>query len=233
MISKVGLERIGNLRIEILRMARYVQSIFNKTSVAVLERNEHQARDVIYSDSVIDYHQVELQAMIIGLTGILTPTGKELRLLTLSMNIVSTLERIGDKCVFICERGLSLSKRPPIGYHEKLKTMFESVSVMTKGAIDNLVDPSLSEAVRLCKNDDFVDRIQEEVKTDLVRYCEESPSIISRALDLMMVFGALEEIADLSTELMEAAVYIETGKYYRCVNDGFQPIDFNAQNNKG
>jgi phosphate transport system protein len=104
---------------------------------------------------------------------------------------------------------------------------------MTKGAIDNLVDPSLSEAVRLCKNDDFVDRIQEEVKTDLVRYCEESPSIISRALDLMMVFGALEEIADLSTELMEAAVYIETGKYYRCVNDGFQPIDFNAQNNKG
>ena len=53
MISKVGLERIGNLRIEILRMARYVQSIFNKTAVAVLERNEHQARDVIYSDSVI------------------------------------------------------------------------------------------------------------------------------------------------------------------------------------
>ena len=232
-ISKVGLERIGNLRIEILRMARYVQSIFNKTAVAVLERNEHQARDVIYSDSVIDYHQVELQAMIIGLTGILTPTGKELRLLTLSMNIVSTLERIGDKCVFICERSLSLTKRPPIGYHEKLKTMFELVSIMTKGAIDNLVDPSLSEAVRLCKNDDFVDRIQEEVKVDLVKYCEESPSIISRALDLMMIFSALEEIADLSTELMEAAVYIDAGRYYRCVNDNFQPVDFETQNNEG
>ncbi|MBN2253529.1 MAG: phosphate uptake regulator PhoU [Kosmotogaceae bacterium] len=233
MISKVGLERIGNLRIEILRMARYVQSIFNKTAVAVLERNEHQARDVIYSDSVIDYHQVELQAMIIRLTGILTPTGKELRLLTLSMNIVSTLERIGDKCVFICERSLSLTKRPPIGYHEKLKTMFELVSIMTKGAIDNLVDPSLSEAVRLCKNDDFVDRIQEEVKVDLVKYCEESPSIISRAFDLMMIFSALEEIADLSTELMEAAVYIDAGRYYRCVNDNFQPVDFETQNNEG
>ncbi|HDP76577.1 MAG TPA: phosphate uptake regulator PhoU [Mesotoga infera] len=233
MISRVGLERIDNLRIEILRMARYVQSIFNKTAVAVLERNEHQARDVIYSDSVIDYHQVELQAMIIGLTGILTPTGKELRLLTLSMNIVSTLERIGDKCVFICERSLSLTKRPPIGYHEKLKTMFELVSIMTKGAIDNLVDPSLSEAVRLCKNDDFVDRIKEEVKVDLVKYCEESPSIISRALDLMMIFSALEEIADLSTELMEAAVYIDAGRYYRCVNDSFQPVDFETQNNEG
>ncbi|MDK2944652.1 MAG: phosphate transport system protein [Mesotoga sp.] len=233
MISKVGLERIGNLRIEILRMARYVQSIFNKTMVAVLERNEHQARDVIYSDSVIDYHQVELQAMIIGLTGILTPTGKELRFLTLSMNIVSALERIGDKCVFICETSLSLSKRPPIGYYDKMKSMFESVSIMTKGAIDNLVEPSLSEAERLCKSDDAIDRMQEEVKSDLIRYCEQSPSVVGRAFDLMMIFCALEEIADLSTELMEAAVYIESGRHYRCVNDDFKPVDFETQNDEG
>nr|HPM95938.1 phosphate uptake regulator PhoU [Mesotoga sp.] len=65
-------------------------------------------------------------------------------------------------------------------------------------------------------------------RNDLLSNMEQSPSITSRAVDLLRVFCDLEEIADLCTELMEAAVYIDTGKYYRCMNDIFQPVDFKA-----
>ena len=228
MISKVGFERIALLRSDILKMARYIQNICNKSSVAMLERNEHQARDVLYSDSVIDHYQIELQKTIISLTGILTPTGKDLRFLTMTMSIVNTLERIGDKFVSICELAMVLIKKPPIGYYEKLRTMFDGVSLMLKGSIDNLVDPSLLEAERLCRNDSNIDSLLEGVRSDLLSNMEQSPSITSRAVDLLRLFCYLEEIADLCTELMEAAVYIDIGKHYRCINDIFQPVDFKA-----
>jgi phosphate transport system protein len=80
--------------------------------------------------------------------------------------------------------------------------MFDGVSLMLKGSIDNLVDPSLLEAERLCRNDSNIDSLLEGVRSDLLSNMEQSPSITSRAVDLLRVFCYLEEIADLCTELM-------------------------------
>lgn len=225
MISRIGLERIASLRMDILKMARYVQYTYNKSSVAALDRKENQAREVLGSDRKLIGYLVELERTTINLMGILTPMGKDLRFLTMSMSIVRTLERIGSKCVFISQRSLELMKKPPIGYHEKLKRMFEGVSSMLRGALDNLVDPSLSEVQRLCEADSLIDRLFEEAQEELINNSQEAPSTVARALDLLRIFGTLEEIGDLTTELMGAAVYIDTGRYYYCIDDNFKLID--------
>ena len=55
MVSNEGQKKLDELKVEVVKMARFVQNVYNKTSVALIERNEHQARDVAYSDSVIDH----------------------------------------------------------------------------------------------------------------------------------------------------------------------------------
>lgn len=225
MVSNKGQERLSELKVETVKMARFVQNVYNKTRVALVERNEHKARDVVYSDSVIDNYQLTLSKKIIALTGTLSLTGKELRFISMAMNILNTLESIGDKCVDIAERSKFLSKRPPIGFYESLKTMFDNVGTMLRGAIDNLINPSFADAQRICFNDDAVDSIFSEVEKEIIRAMEESDPVVERGVYLIIVFRMLEEIADLCTNLIEYSVYIETGKNYKCIQDKFAPVD--------
>jgi len=228
MISDTGLARLADLRVEMLRMARYVQNAYSKSSIAILGRNEHQARDVVHSTAVINQYQIELERTIIILTGILTPIGKDLRFLTMSMNIINILQRIGGKCEFTCKKAIELIRKPPIGYYERMRTILGGVAQILKGSIDNLIDPSLDQAQRLCSSDSEIDRMFEETLIEIVRNIEQAPTVTSRAIDLIMILESLEEIADMATELMEASVFVELGKHYRCTDDVFKPVDFKA-----
>lgn len=225
MVSNKGQEKLSELKVEIVKMARFVQNVYNKTRVALVERNEHKARDVIYSDSVINNYQLTLSKKITALTGTLILTGKELRFIAMATNILNTLESIGDKCTEIAERSKFLSKRPPIGFYENLNTMFDNVGKMLRGAIDNLINPSFVDAQRICYNDEVVDNIFSQVEKEVTRAMEESYPVVERGVYLIIVFRMLEEIADLCTNLIEYSVYIDTGKNYKCINDKFAPVD--------
>ncbi len=229
MISEKGKIKIDELKQDIVKMAHYVQQLYSKSRVALIERNEHHARDVIYSDSIVDAFSTEIEERIVKLLGILAPVGRDLRFLASAMEINSTLEQIADNCVTISERSIELSKKPPIGLYEKLHKMFDEVYNMLSGAVHNLVSPSFTEGKMICEKDDMVDKLLENAEKELVEILENTPEVIIRGVSLLTVFRSLETIADLCTKLIAYATFIDSGKHYRCKDDTLAETDINVQ----
>ncbi|MFO7881686.1 MAG: PhoU domain-containing protein [Kosmotogaceae bacterium] len=229
MISKKGKIKIDELKQDIVKMAHYIQQLYSKSRVALIERNEHYARDVIYSDSIVDAFSTEIEERIVKLLGILTPLGKDLRFLASAMEINSTLEQIADYCVVISERSIELSKKPPIGLYEKLHKMFDEVYNMLSGAVHNLVEPSFTEGKMICEKDDRVDKILEDAEKELVEIVENTPKVMNRAVSLLTVFRSLETIADLCTKLITCATFIDSGRHYRCKEDTLAETNIDAR----
>ncbi|MFW6121483.1 MAG: phosphate signaling complex PhoU family protein [Petrotogales bacterium] len=229
MISEKGKVKIDELKQDIVKMAHYIQQLYSKSRVALIERNEHNARDVIYSDSIVDAFSTEIEERIVKLLGILTPIGRDLRFLASAMEINSTLEQIADNCVAISESSIELSKKPPIGLYGKLHKMFDEVYNMLSGAVHNLVLPSFTEGKMICEKDDMVDKLLEEAEKELIEILENTPKVITRGVSLLTVFRSLETIADLCTKLIAYATFIDSGKHYRCKDDTLAETDINVQ----
>lgn len=229
MISKKGENKIDELKKDIVKMAHYVQQLYSKASVALIERNEHHARDVIYSDSIVDAFSAEIEERIVKLLGILTPISKDLRFLASAIEINCTLEQIADNCVAISEKAILLSKKPPIGLYGKMHKMFDEVYNMLSGAVHNLIEPSFTEGKMICEKDDIVDRLFEDAEKELAEIIEDSPQVTNRAVSLLSIFRALETIADLCTNLITCATFIDTGKHYRCKDDTLAETEINVQ----
>jgi phosphate transport system protein len=229
MISEKGRIKFDELKKDIVKMAHYILQLYSKTNVALTERNEHHARDVIYSDSIIDAFSAELEERIVKLLGILTPIGKDLRFLASAMEINSTLEQIADNCVAISEKAIELSKKPPIGLYEKLYKMFDEVYNILSGAVHNLIEPSFTEGKMICEKDDIVDKLLEDAEKELIEIMENSPHVMTRAVSLLFVFRCLETIADLCTKLITCATFIDTGKHYRCKSDTLAETEIDVQ----
>ena len=64
----------------------------------------------------------------------------------------------------------------------------------------------------MCREDDEVDRLNDQVFRELLTYMMEDPKSITRAVDLILVSRNLERIADHATNISEEVIFIEEGK---------------------
>jgi len=71
-------------------------------------------------------------------------------------------------------------------------------------------NPEMARAV--CRRDDEVDDLRDQVIRELLLFMMSDPSTIERAMKLIEVVQNLERIGDLTTNLAEDIVYMTTGK---------------------
>ena len=83
---------------------------------------------------------------------------------------------------------------------------------MIKNSLEAFVhhDPKLANEV--CRDDDEVDRINDQIFRELLTYMMEDARSITRAVDLILVSRNLERIADHATNIAEDVIFIEEGK---------------------
>ena len=67
-------------------------------------------------------------------------------------------------------------------------------------------------ALEVCRRDDQVDQLNEQVFRELLTYMMQDPATITRAVDLILVGRHLERIADHATNIGEDVVYMVKGK---------------------
>jgi phosphate transport system protein len=86
---------------------------------------------------------------------------------------------------------------------------------MVNRSLDAFVrrDPELARAV--IDADDQVDRMHDRVFGELLAYMTSDPTVIGRALDLLITSRHLERIADRATNIAEGVIYIARGEDVR------------------
>ena len=147
------------------------------------------------------------------------PAAKDLRLITTGLKITTDLERIGDIAVNICERALELNKEPQLKPFIDIPRMAQIAQTMLRQSLDAFVHENVDLALSVCRDDDAIDQLTEQLFRELISYMVEAPQTTTRAIRLLFIAKYLERIADHATNIAEMIVFTVKGKSIRHLDE--------------
>lgn len=197
---------------ELVRMASLAEAAIGLAVKALVSRDAESARQVIASDDAINSLEMEIDELCLRAMALYQPEAKDLRLLVMAMKINNDLERMGDQAVNIAERTLELLREPLLKPLIDIPRMAEVAQRMVKDSIDAFVHQDTARAQAVCRQDDEVDRYDDQIFRELLTYMMEDPKAITRSVNLILVSRHLERIADHATNIAEDVIYMVEGK---------------------
>ena len=213
--SKLFDAELNEIRQKLLEMGGKVEVMINDSLKALVDRDSSLADRVIIFDHEINRLEMEIDERCLEVLARRQPAARDLRFITLALKIVTDLERIGDQCRNIGKRAKELNEEPPLKPYIDLPRMANWAGVMVKEALDAFVSGDDELALKVCKDDSFVDDLNEQIQRELVTYMISDPGAISRAMKINHISKCLERIADHATNVAEMVIFMVKGKDIR------------------
>lgn len=182
---------------------------------SLLERDTELARKVIAADAEIDRLDMEMEEKCIRVLALRQPAAKDLRLITTAIKTNGHLERIGDMAVNIAEKAIILNQEPQLKPYIDLPRMSEIVRAMIKSSLDAFVNEDQAIAEKVALEEEWVDKMTEQMFRELLTFMMEDPRTIHRATIIMQIAKNLERIADHAKGIADMVIYLVTGKSVR------------------
>lgn len=205
-------DELDKLKGSLVAMAGHAERLVQTAVEALLERDTEKAGAVIEGDNEIDELELRIDDIAINLLALQQPMAKDLRLITMAMKISNDLERVGDHAVNIAEAVHYLTKAPPFPVLPEIEEMTRVANDMLAQALDAFIRSDNDLARRIVHLDDRVDELHENNFRILLTHMMEDPRKITAGMDLLLVSGNLERIADLATNISEDVVYMVEGR---------------------
>lgn len=206
---------LNELRQRLLSMGGLVEVMIADSIRSLVERDSNLAERIIVMDHEVNTHEVAIDEKCLELLARRQPAARDLRFITLALKIVTDLERIGDQCANIAKRARELNEDQPLKPYIDIPRMAAATEIMLKEALDAFVRGDADLAIKVCKDDSFVDNLNVQVQRELLTFMIEDPSTISRALKITYVSKYLERIADHATNIAEMVIFMVKGKDIR------------------
>jgi phosphate transport system protein len=214
-ISKTFDIELNFLRQSILIMGGKVELMIADSVKSLVDRDTALAERTIALDHEVNTAEVSIDEHCLELLALRQPVGRDLRFITIALKIVTDLERIGDQCANIAKRARELNTEPPLKPYIDIPRMAHWAEIMVKEALDAFVLGDADLAVKVCKNDSFVDDLNSQIQRELLTYMIEDPTTISRAMKLNYISKSLERVADHATNVAEMVIFMVKGKDIR------------------
>ena len=128
------------------------------------------------------------------------------------MKIGNDLERVGDHAVNIAEELEFMLKAAPFPLLPELEEMARHATEMLSDALNAFVLADSALARQVVERDDRVDELHENNFRILLTHMMEDPRKITAGMDLFLVSGNVERIADLATNVAEEVVFFVEGR---------------------
>lgn len=206
---------LQELHLKILEMGGLCERQIGNAIAALVERDDAKARTTIEGDHTVNRHDVEIDELCLRLLALHQPAARDLRLITTALKITTDLERIGDMAVNLCERTLELNQEPQLKPLIDIPRMAEIARTMLRESLDAFVREDVDLALKVCRDDDAIDALTNQLFRELSSFMIESPQTITRAIRLLFIAKYLERIADHATNIAEMVVFMVKGKSIR------------------
>jgi phosphate transport system protein len=200
-------------------MGGFVEKQIANAITALVNRDDDLARLTIERDHAANKMDVEIDEQCLRLLALHQPAARDLRLITTALKITTDLERIGDMAVNICERVVELNQEPQLKPMIDIPRMAEVAAVMLRESLDAFVRSDVDLALKVCRDDDLIDGLTNQLFRELLSYMAEDSRTISRGIRLVFVAKYLERIADHATNIAEMVVFMVKGKSIRHMAD--------------
>lgn len=206
---------LNEIREKLLEMGGKVEVMIANAMKSLVERDSALAEETIAFDHHINHMEVMIDEKCLQVLARRQPTARDLRFLTLALKIVTDLERIGDQCRNIAKRAKELNEEPPLKPYIDLPRMAVAAATMVREALDAFVKGDAELALKVCRDDAFVDGLNDQIQRELLVFMMTDPSTISRAIKVNYVAKCLERVADHATNVAEMVIFMVKGKDIR------------------
>jgi phosphate transport system protein len=167
---------------------------------------------VVDGDTRIDELELDVDAAAINLLALQQPMAKDLRFITMAMKISSDLERVGDHAVNIADAVQYMVEAPPFPVIPEIEEMVRLSTDMLADALHAFMEGDAAAAREILKRDDRVDELHDNNFRILLTHMMEDPRKITAGMDLLLISGNLERIADLATNICEEVIFLVEGR---------------------
>ena len=208
-------KELRELNDRLVQMGRLAEARIADAVRALVERDAALARRVMDTDQELDDLQLETDEQCLRLLALHQPAAVDLRFIVGAMKINSELERIGDQAVNTAQRAEELIPHPELKPLIDIPRMAQIARGMVHDSVEAFINRDADRAREVCRRDDELDDLKDQILRELVTYMAEDPHVISRALNLILVSRHLERIGDLATNISEDVVLIVRGSDIR------------------
>ncbi len=212
---------LEKLKRHILAIGALVEESVENATHAFCARDVDLAKKVIEDDEVVDEWEVNVEEECLKLLALYQPVAQDLRFIASTIKVNSDLERMGDYCVKISKRTLSLSKEAPIEIPLQIQKMIQLAKKMVRDSLDAFSRKDATHSRQICIQDDEVDALQREMIRLLRTNMQNEPKFVDQFLDLLTVTQGIERIADLATNIAQDVVYMVEGEIIRHKEDEY------------
>ena len=214
-ISKAFDNELNELRQSILIMGGKVELMIANSVKSLVDRDTPLAERTIAFDHEVNAAEISIDECCLELLALRQPAARDLRFITITLKIVTDLERMGVQCSNIAKRARELNEEPPLKPYIDIPRMAHTAEMMVKQALDSFVVGDADLAVKVCKDDSFVDDLNNQIQRELLTFMIEDPTTISRAMKLNYISKSLERIADHATNIAEMVIFMDKAKDIR------------------
>ena len=206
---------LAQVRERLIVMAGRVEEMILNAVQALGSRDATLARATIELDHKVNRAEIETDELCRRILARRQPMASDLRFLTLSLKMVTDLERIGDLAVNICERAIDLQAESRLEGFDTLSRMANIAQTMVRDAIDAFVRRDAELAQQVIDRDDEVDELYHVYFRDVLAVMVVGASNVERGIHIQSVAKWLERIGDHATNLAELVIFMVKGKDVR------------------
>jgi phosphate transport system protein len=208
-------EGLKKLNENMLTLAELSELAIRKALDCFIRLDAEGAREVFTLDQEVYALQLEIERTCVDLIALHAPVARDLRTITTSLKITTDLDRIGRYAKDIGEITVQFRSRnvAPMSEIVKLREMSERTIDMVDRATDAFVKRDAESVRRITEEDDVVDRLHDEVFSEVVRLMSNRAMDIETGARYILVNRYLERTADHAVNIGMRVVYMVTGDW--------------------
>jgi phosphate transport system protein len=206
---------IRHLQEDLLTMATLARQNLEQAMQALLRSDTDLANTVIAADSDVDELERTVDQTGMEILVRFHPVATDLRLIIASMKISTNLERISDHAVGIAKRARKINNLQPLQEAQWLEPLYTQAYALLRDAMDSYTnhDPVLGQSLH--DKDKELDRLHKQLARTLSNQLENPNGCSASWLHLIFIARSLERIGDLSVNIGEETVFLESAKDIR------------------
>lgn len=200
---------------DLLTMAALTRQNLEQAMQALLRSDTDLANTVIAADTDVDELERKVDQTGLEILVRFHPVATDLRLIIASMKISTNLERISDHAVGIAKRARKINQGQPMQEVQWLEPLYAHAYGLLRDAMDSYTqhDPALGESLHV--KDKQLDALHKQLTRTLSSQLETATGRSEAWLHLIFISRSLERIGDLSVNIGEEAVFLESAKDIR------------------
>lgn len=206
---------LNQLKSDTINIATLAQKNVENAFSGLRKRDISLCNQVIADDEEVDQCEIQIDNDSLQIMAKFQPFASDLRLVVASMKITNNLERVSDHAVSISKRARKIIKGEDVDEISFIEPAYKHSLLMLKSAIQSYSEGSTDKALNVLGMDDDLNKYHKAATKAYTKRLEDPCDNYKTYLNLVFITRWIERIGDLSTNIAEDVIFMESAQDIR------------------